>query len=87
MAERDDNPEWTAANTAPLDYAGKLKVARARLGLSQAAFAALIRVPRTSLRNWEQRRTRPDAPARTLIELIHRDPKGMRERLEGANAA
>lgn len=77
-----DNPEWTDANTRPLDVAGKLKVVRARLGLSQAGLARLLNIPLASLRNWEQRRTDPDGPARTLIELLHRDPEGIRARLE-----
>ena len=78
----DDNPEWTDENTRPLDLAAKLKVIRARLGLSQPQLAMLLHVPLASLRNWEQRRTTPDGPARTLVELLHADPQGMRARLE-----
>jgi len=87
MVDDNDNPEWTGDNTAPLDYAGKLKVIRARLKLSQSAFAGLVHIPATSLRNWEQRRTEPDAPARTLIDLIYQDPKGLRARLAKYKAA
>jgi putative transcriptional regulator len=82
----EDNPEWTDANTRPLDDSERLKVARAQLRLSQAALAALLRVPVASIRNWEQRRTKPDGPARTLIALLHHDPKGMRARLEQSAA-
>ena len=87
MDDENDNPEWTDDNTAPLDYAGKLKVTRARLKLSQSAFAALLHIPETSLKNWEQRRTAPDAPARTLIDLIYQDPEGIRVRLAKSHAA
>lgn len=86
MVEDVDNPEWDENNTRPLDHAVKIKVARARLGMSQEGFAALLHIPASSLRNWEQRRTRPDAPALTLIDLIYRDPQGIRERLERETA-
>lgn len=78
----DENPQWTDENTRELDPSDKLKVARARLGLSRPDCAALLAVPVATLRNWEQRRTVPDGPARTLIELLHSDPHGMRARLE-----
>ena len=78
----DDNPEWTDANTRPLDNSERLRVARAQLRLTQADLAALLRVPVASIRNWEQRRTKPDGPAHTLIALLHADPHGMRARLE-----
>ncbi|WP_309083247.1 hypothetical protein [Chelativorans sp.] len=44
-------------------------------------------IPVATLRNWEQRRTEPDAVAKTLIDLIFQDPQGMRERLGRRNAA
>jgi len=82
----EDNPEWTEQNTRPLDDVERLLVARVQLGLTQAAMAALLRVPVASIRNWEQRRTKPDGPARTLIALLHHDPHGMRTLLERAAA-
>lgn len=78
----EDNPEWDETNTRPLDDPEKLKLARLRLDLSQTEMAALLRVPVATLRNWEQRRTKPDGPARTLIALLDKDPHGMRERLQ-----
>ncbi|MCT7374790.1 helix-turn-helix domain-containing protein [Chelativorans salis] len=54
--------------------------------MNQSGFAALLGIPLAALRNWEQRRTEPDATAKTLIDLIFADPKGMRERLERRNA-
>jgi putative transcriptional regulator len=82
----DDNPEWTPGNTRTLTDSERLRLARMRLGLSQAALAILLRVPVASIRNWEQGRTKPDGPARTLIALLHHDPKGMRARLERSAA-
>ncbi|WP_163268798.1 helix-turn-helix domain-containing protein [Chelativorans alearense] len=83
----DDNPEWDESNTRPLDAPAKLNFVRALLGMNQADFAALLGIPLATLRNWEQRRTEPDATAKTLIDLIFADPQGMRERLERRNAA
>lgn len=83
----DDNPEWTEENTRPLDASAKLKLARARLGMSQADFAALLGIPAATLQNWEQRRTEPDAVAKTLIDLIFDDPEELRARMMRRNAA
>jgi putative transcriptional regulator len=41
-----------------------VKKLRERLGLTQEAFAATYRIPIGTLRDWEQCRKRPDAPAR-----------------------
>ena len=78
----DDNPDWSEFTPAPLDHAAKLKATRARLSMSQAAFAALLHIPRSTLQNWEQRRTEPDAFTLTIIDLIYDDPEGMSERLK-----
>ena len=83
----DDNPEWDETNTQPLDLAAKVQHARVMLTMTQGDFAALLDIPVSTLRNWEQRRTTPDPIARTLIDLIYADPQGMRERLERRKAA
>ena len=83
----EDNPEWTEENTRPLDLPAKLAFVRVLLEMNQADFAALLGIPVGTLRNWEQRRTEPDAIARTLIELVYEDPQGMRERLARRSAA
>lgn len=62
-----------------------LKLTHRMLEMSQGDFAALLGIPVAALQNWEQRRT--DAVARTLIDLIHDDPKEMRARLMRRNAA
>ena len=78
----DDNPDWSGFDPAPLDYAAKLKATRARLSLSQDGFSALLHIPRSTLQNWEQRRTEPDAFAQTMIDVIYDDPEEMVERLK-----
>jgi putative transcriptional regulator len=50
------------------------KKLRDRLGLTQEEFAARYRIPVGTLRDWEQGRKRPDAPARAYLTVIARDP-------------
>jgi putative transcriptional regulator len=72
----DDNPEWDATNTRPLDTpSAQLRAARAVLGLTQTAVADLLGVPVATLRNWEQGRTEPDDAGRTLIRLLAANPR------------
>jgi putative transcriptional regulator len=44
------------------------------LGLTQEAFAMRYRIPVGTLRDWEQGRKFPDAPARAYLTVIARDP-------------
>jgi len=50
---------------------------RDRLGLTQEAFAAAYRIPIGTLRDWEQGRKRPDAPARAYLTVIARNPEAV----------
>jgi putative transcriptional regulator len=52
-----------------------VKRLRRRLGLTQEAFAAAYRIPVGTLRDWEQRRKNPDAPARAYLLVIERNPE------------
>ena len=58
-----------------------VKALRARLGISQEAFAGRYGLDVATLRNWEQGRTTPDGPAATLLQLIERDPEKVVEML------
>ncbi len=51
-----------------------VKKLRERLDLTQEAFAATYRIPIGTLRDWEQGRKRPDAPARAYLTVIARSP-------------
>jgi putative transcriptional regulator len=51
-----------------------VKKLRERLGQTQEIFAATYRIPLGTLRDWEQRRKQPDAPARAYLMVIARDP-------------
>jgi len=55
-----------------------VKVVREKSGLSQAAFAALLRVRPRTLQDWEQGRRRPSGPARSLLRIADRHPETLR---------
>jgi putative transcriptional regulator len=57
--------------------AGSVKVLRAKIGLSQPEFAALLHVDVGTLRNWEQGRREPTGPAKALLTAIQRDPENV----------
>ncbi len=81
-----DNPPMTPEELAEMRPAGWPKQLRERLEMTQDEFAATFRVPVGTLRDWEQRRSWPDAPARALLLAIERDPKRMKKLL-AAHAA
>jgi putative transcriptional regulator len=55
---------------APID----IRAIRARTRMTQAQFARAYRLPLGTVKDWEQARRRPDAPARALLTIIERDP-------------
>lgn len=54
-----------------------VKQLRERLGLTQEAFATTYRIPIGTLRDWEQARKHPDAPARAYLTIIARNPEAV----------
>ena len=48
---------------------------RRRLGMTQEAFAAALRIPVATLRNWEQGRNGIDPAARSLLLIVARNPR------------
>ena len=52
-----------------------VRAIREKVGLSQSAFARLIRVNVKTLQNWEQHRRNPTGPAAALLTIVARDPK------------
>ncbi len=58
-----------------------VKAVRKRLGLSQTAFAARFGFSVGTLRDWEQKRRRPEGPARVLLTVIDREPKAVERAL------
>ena len=49
--------------------------ARARTGLSQARFAAVLGVSTRTLQEWEQGRRKPTGPAKALLKAFAKDPE------------
>jgi putative transcriptional regulator len=50
---------------------------RARFGLSQSKFAALLGISVDTLQNWEQGRRQPDGPARVLLRVAAAHPEAL----------
>jgi len=53
--------------------------ARARMGLSQQAFALLLGVSSRTLQDWEQGRREPTGAAKTLLRVAVAHPEVLRE--------
>jgi putative transcriptional regulator len=80
LSDPDDRP-LTPARLAQMRRVTRVKFLRQRLGMTQMQFAAAFHLPITALRDWEQNRGTPDAPARTLLLAIERGPEVMRRLL------
>jgi putative transcriptional regulator len=71
---REDGQDPAMALVAA-EWAPSPATIRRRLGMTQEQFAATIRVPLATLRNWEQGRVQPDPAARALLTVIEREPE------------
>lgn len=58
-----------------------VKAIRRRLRMSQHEFAASYRIPLATVKNWEQGRRQPDAPAAAYLQAIAKRPKVIRDAL------
>ena len=61
-----------------------VRALRARLGMTQEQFARTFRLPLGTLRDWEQGRSEPDAPARAYLRVIEREPEAVERALLAA---
>ncbi|MBM3649551.1 MAG: helix-turn-helix domain-containing protein [Alphaproteobacteria bacterium] len=77
-----DAQPLTQEHLARMRRVSRVKVLRQRLGMTQMEFAEAFHLPVTTLRDWEQRRSTPDAPARALLLAIERNPQVVRKLLE-----
>jgi putative transcriptional regulator len=62
-----------------------IREVRTKMGLSQAQFATKFGFPPATLRNWEQGRSRPDAPTRVLLAVIAKHPEAVEDVLRKAS--
>ena len=58
-----------------------VRAIRRKLRMSQQEFARVYRIPLATLKNWEQGRRQPDAPAAAYLEVIAKRPREAREAL------
>ncbi len=58
-----------------------VRAIRRKLHMSQSEFAIKYRIPLPTLKNWEQGRRQPDAPAAAYLQAIARRPREISEAL------
>lgn len=58
-----------------------VKAVRLLANKTQTQFASAYHIPVATLRDWEQGRRQPDAPARALLTLIAADPLAVEKML------
>ncbi|MCY4614048.1 MAG: NadS family protein [Nitrospira sp.] len=61
----------------------EVRVIREKVGLSQHRFARLMGVSKRTLKNGEQGRRHPTAPAKTLLRILEADPEHAVRALHG----
>src|SRR5262245_45806057 len=71
----NDNVRVTLVHVPDVD----IRHVRHQMGLSQAQFATKFGFPPATLRNWEQGRSRPDAPTRVLLAVIAKHPEAVED--------
>lgn len=67
---------------APID----VKQIRAATKKTQAQFADSFHLPVGTVRDWEQNRRQPDAPARVLLSMIAADPVAVEQLIAKSSA-
>ncbi|MDP3189132.1 DNA-binding transcriptional regulator [Limnobacter sp.] len=67
-----------AARTSQVELSPAAE-ARAKMGLSQQAFASLLGVSARTLQDWEQGRRSPTGAAKTLLKVAVTHPEVLRE--------
>ena len=67
-----------------VDETPNVAAIRRGLHMSQGAFATLFGIPLATVKDWEQGRRSPDAPARAYLRVIAENPKAVRAALKTA---
>ena len=62
------------APPSPFRPTPDVRAIRARLRMTQEAFAKAIGIPVATMRNWEQSRTNMDPAVRSLLRVVEREP-------------
>jgi putative transcriptional regulator len=79
QATRYANGKKVAGMRVTIVEAPDVKAIRRSLRMSQHRFAVTYRIPLATLKNWEQGRRIPDAPAAAYLRAIQRRPKEVME--------
>ena len=61
-----------------------IKAIRERVKMTQAKFAKTYGLPLGTVKDWEQGRRQPDAPARALLTVIDKKPEVVKQALAEA---
>ena len=69
----------------PVVEAPDVRAVRRHLRMSQLQFSAAYRIPLATLKNWEQGRRQPDAPATAYLQAIAKRPSEIRDALTPAS--
>ena len=77
-----ENPPITGEQLARMRRISPAKHLRRKFGLTQTEFAERYHIPIGTLRDWEQHRSEPDAPARAYLKVIAADPERVAENLK-----
>ena len=85
-ADPDAQP-LTAAGLGRLLPVPDVKAIRGGLGMTQEQFARAFKLALGTVRDWEQRRSGPDGPARVLLTVIERNPQAVRDALVAGKRA
>ena len=72
----------TAPATVHVVEVPDVRAIRQQLHMSQHEFAEAYRIPLATLKNWEQGRRAPDAPAAAYLQAISRKPELIRDALQ-----
>lgn len=76
-----DNKPLTLSQLGRMKRVPRVKTLRRALQLTQEEFATRYQIPIGTLRDWEQGRSEPDAPARAYLKVIAADPDGIAKTL------
>jgi putative transcriptional regulator len=71
-----ENPPLTKEQLSRMKRVAFAKHLRFMLGLTQEQFSERYHIPIGTLRDWEQHRSEPDAPAKAYLQVIAADPEG-----------